>query len=192
LTGKFNHFDFLAPFYEKFITPKEPEKLVSLAGLSTQSNVLDVGGGTGRVGQFLRGKARQIVLADQTLKMLAEAHKKEHLLSVCSHSEELPFAVTAFDRIIMVDTLHHVNDQQKTAQELWRVLKPGGRIVIEEPDIRTFVVKLIALAEKLLLMRSHFLNTGKISALFAFTRAEIQIHSEQHTIWVIVEKAAGR
>lgn len=192
MTGKFNHFDFLAPYYEKFITPKEPEKLISLAGLKTQSNVLDVGGGTGRVGQFLRGKASQIVLADQTLQMLMEAQKKDHLLPVCSHSEELPFATFSFDRIIMVDTLHHVCDQRKTAQELWRVLKPGGRIVIEEPDIKKFAVKLIALAEKLAFMRSHFLNSGKISELFAFMDADVRIQSEEHTVWVIVEKAAGR
>lgn len=192
MAKEFNHFNFLAPFYERFITPKEPEKLITLAELTPQNNVLDVGGGTGRVGQFLRGKASQIVLADQTLKMLMEAHKKEHLLSVCSHSEELPFAASSFDRIIMVDTLHHVCDQRKTAQELWRVLKPGGRIVIEEPDIRIFVVKLIALVEKLAFMRSHFLNSKKILDLFAPMDADVRVHSEEHTVWVIVEKADGR
>ena len=58
----------------------------------------------------------------------------------------------------MVDALHHVIHQGQTAREMYRVLKPGGRIVIEEPDIRKFGVKLIAVAEKLLLMRSHFLS----------------------------------
>ena len=49
---------------------------------------------------------------------------------------------------------------------MFRVLKPGGLLVIEEPDIRTFGVKLIAIAEKLLLMRSHFLAPEEITNLF--------------------------
>ena len=47
----------------------------------------------------------------------------------------------------MVDALHHVADQEATIRELWRLLKPGGRIIIEEPDIRRFEVKLLALIE---------------------------------------------
>jgi demethylmenaquinone methyltransferase/2-methoxy-6-polyprenyl-1,4-benzoquinol methylase len=47
-----------------------------------------------------------------------------------------------------------------------RVLEPEGRSVIEEPDIRTFGVKLVALAEKILLMRSHFLSPIQIASLF--------------------------
>ena len=55
------------------------------------------------------------------------------------------------------------------------VLKPGGSIVIEEPDIRKFTVKLIALAEKITLMRSHFLSPDKIAGLFKFPEAKREI-----------------
>lgn len=48
-----------------------------------------------------------------------------------------------------------------------RVLKPGGRLVIEEPDINRFPVKLIALGEKLALMGSHFYSPQQISYLLA-------------------------
>ena len=69
----------------------------------------------------------------------------------------------------MVDALHHVINHGQTAREMYRVLKPGGRIVIEEPDIRSFYVKLIAVAEKLLLMRSHFLSPQR-DRRFVFLR----------------------
>jgi demethylmenaquinone methyltransferase/2-methoxy-6-polyprenyl-1,4-benzoquinol methylase len=88
----------------------------------------------------------------------------------------------------MVDAMHHVCDQSKTAQELWRVIKPGGKIVIEEPNIQTRGVKLIALAEKLALMRSHFLSGQEILELFSSFPAVTEIHKEDHLVWVVVEK----
>jgi hypothetical protein len=86
----------------------------------------------------------------------------------------------------MVDALHHVIHYADSAREMFRVLKPDGLLVIEEPDIRTFGVKLIALAEKLLLMRSHFLMPDEIMRLFP--RGEKSIRAEDGTAWVIVKK----
>jgi demethylmenaquinone methyltransferase/2-methoxy-6-polyprenyl-1,4-benzoquinol methylase len=88
--------------------------------------------------------------------------------------------------VIIVDAFHHVAEHGRTAAELWRVLKPGGRLVIEEPDIRTFGVVLIALAEKFLLMRSHFLSPERIAEFFPGAR--VDIHKEKGTAWVIVIK----
>ena len=88
----------------------------------------------------------------------------------------------------MVDALHHVNDQAQSAHELWRIIKSGGRIVIQEPDIRKFAVKLIAIAEKLALMRSHFLAPQKIADLFPFDGADIDVHTEDFNVWVVIKK----
>ncbi len=190
MTPVLDHFGLLAPFYERFIQPKFPETLVELAGLSPNARVLDCGGGTGRVAQFLCERAGLVALADQSLKMLAEARKKACLYPAGADAEHLPFPANSFDAVLMVDALHHVNNQAETAAELWRVLRPGGRIVIEEPDIHTFGVKLIALAEKLLLMRSHFLSAAQITALFdAHPAARCAVRAEAGTVWVVVEKA---
>ncbi len=86
----------------------------------------------------------------------------------------------------MVDALHHVIDQSHSVREMFRVLKPGGVLIIEEPDIRTFGVKLIAIAEKLLLMRSHFLAPDEIMDLFS--SGEKQIKAEDGTAWIIIKK----
>ena len=188
-----DHFGFLAPFYDKLIKPKAPEYLWDFLQLPTDGLLLDAGGGTGRVAQFMTAKSAGVVLADLSLEMLAEAPEKGAFLRVCSHTEGFPFPDGSFTRILMVDALHHVCDQPQTAQELWRVLKPGGYLVIEEPDLRTFVVKLVALAEKLALMRSHFLAPAEIAALFDFPQAKVRIETEVDgfNAWVIVQKTGG-
>jgi ubiquinone/menaquinone biosynthesis C-methylase UbiE len=184
----FDHFGFLAPVYETFIKSNPPEKLKAILGLPVSGPLLDVGGGTGRVSQFLVNDVNGVYLADLSYEMLLESKSKDGLTPTCSHSEKIPFPNSFFERIIMIDAMHHVCDQQETANELWRVLKPGGRIVIEEPNIRHWGVKLVAAAEKIALMRSHFLNPERISALFSQQNGKIQIILEDHLSWVVIEK----
>jgi hypothetical protein len=54
--------------------------------------------------------------------------------------------------------------------------------------VRTIAVKLIALAEKLALMRSHFLAPDRIAGLFPFSDARVRVDTEKSTAWIIVEK----
>jgi len=185
---RIDHFGIFAPYYEQFIRPKKPEALLENLNLPIDGMILDAGGGTGRVAQFLVGQASQIMVADQSCQMLREVQNKDGLLAACSDTEWLPFADASFERIMMVDAFHHVSVQAKTANELWRILKPSGRLVIEEPDIRSFRVKLIALGEKLALMRSHFLYPAQIAGMFSSSAAHVQIRSDDSSVWIIVEK----
>jgi ubiquinone/menaquinone biosynthesis C-methylase UbiE len=184
-----DHFDLLAPLYETFIPPRNPQELWKRIGLPASGPLLDAGGGTGRVAQSLRGAAEPIVVADLSGPMLAQARRKPGLRPVCSHTEALPFPDGCFARIIMVDAFHHVCNQRQTAAELWRTLRPGGRLVIDEPDVRAFAVKLIAAAEKLALMRSRFLSPPRIAGLFRFPGARVRVETGNHNAWIIVEKA---
>jgi len=150
--------------------------------------LLDAGGGTGRVSQALKGIANQIIVADLSSGMLRQARSDHNLETVLSHTEKLPFPDRTFARVIMVDALHHVCSHEQTASEMWRVLEPGGRIIIEEPDVRQFSVKIVALFEKLALMRSHFISPPRIAALFTDPAADKQIEQESFNAWVIIEK----
>jgi len=184
----FDHFNFLAPIYDRVIQPKTPDTLTSLMKLSPPDLLLDVGGGTGRISQYFSGQVQQIVVADLSFKMLGMSQLKDGLSPVNSHSEKLPFPNETFDRIIMVDALHHVCDQQDTANELWRILKHGGRLIIEEPNIHHWAVKLIAFGEKIALMRSHFLDPTEIANLFKPFPGETHIHYEDYISWVVIDK----
>lgn len=183
-----DHFGIIAPFYDQVIRLPTAEKLIEIVNLPTKGALLDAGGGTGRVAAALRGQAGSLVVADLSFDMLVQAGKKGSLQTVCSHTEKLPFPDAAFERVIMVDALHHVCDHDETAAELWRMVKPGGRIVIEEPDIRRFSIKMVALAEKVALMRSHFLAPPAIVRLFPYTNARSRIVRDGWNAWIIIDK----
>lgn len=181
-----DHFGFIAPLYSR-VSYSSVDKMIQHAALPTPGLVLDAGGGTGRVAIAIREHAGEVVVADPSFGMLRQADRTQLGLA-CANSESLPFPDETFERVIMVDALHHVIDQRHTAREMYRVLRPGGRIVVEEPDIRTFGVKLIAIGEKLLLMRSHFLSPDEIAGLFSFDSSKANVYAAEGNAWVVIEK----
>jgi ubiquinone/menaquinone biosynthesis C-methylase UbiE len=182
-----NHFNMIAGVYDRAATFLLSASLSEQLSLTSGSLILDAGGGTGRVGAALTGETRRVVVVDSALEMLRHAVRR-NLSSVYAPLENLPFSSGLFDRIIMMDAFHHVFDQKKTASELLRVLKTGGRIVIVEPDIHRFRMKLLAMGEKLLLMRSHFLSGGQIAGLFEDRNVHVGVMIDGYNVFVLIEK----
>ena len=183
----FDHFAVLAPLFAR-LSYSQTEVLREAASLPVQGRLLEVGGGTGRAAAAIHGLVDEVIVSDISLGMLQKASHPA-LLPVCNGSETLPFADDSFERVIMVDALHHVIDRDRSVREMYRVLKPGGVLVIEEPDIRTFGIKLVAIAEKVLLMRSHFLTPDQIVEMCSsFAGGEKQVKVVKRTAWIIKKK----
>ena len=185
-----DHFSLLAPFYDRVFGVRGADRLQELLALPANGPLLDVGGGTGRVTQSLRGLAAPLLVSDVSVGMLRQATGKAGLSTLNAHAEHLPFAAGSLVRILVVDAFHHFCHQVEAAAELWRVLAPAGRLVIEEPNIETWPVKLIALAEKLMLMRSRFYAPETIKMMFEAFGAPVEIQTDQRqsTAWVVVQK----
>jgi ubiquinone/menaquinone biosynthesis C-methylase UbiE len=183
-----DHFGIIAPWYDRVMPFAKKQQLVSMAKLPVDGKLLDLGGGTGRVAQSLESEVSMLVVADASARMLRQTAGKTGLHPVHTWAERLPFSAEFFDRVIMVDAFHHLVDQEGVAREMWRVLRPQGRIVIEEPDIRTWGARVIAVFEKILLMRSHFISPPRIGRLFTDSRANVHILEEYGTAWVMIDK----
>lgn len=184
-----DHFGILAPFYERVVPPPDASHLRDLLKLPTNGRLLDVGGGTGRVSAQLCSLVGELVLADVSAGMLKQARQKVEIDLTQAQAEMLPFADESFHRVLVVDALHHFRDQRLAIADLTRVLKPGGRLVIEEPNLNRFSVKMVALAEKVALMRSHFYYPSEISAFIAQHGLTARIEGDdQISVWVVVDK----
>ncbi|MBU2648015.1 class I SAM-dependent methyltransferase [bacterium] len=184
-----DHFDLLAPIYDRLIKLPLDSEFNRILKLPTDGRILDAGGGTGRVSERFKTLARDVVVCDFSLPMLKQALKKGKLLSVRGSVDKLPFPDGSFDRILVVDALHHFKKPLAAVGELVRVLKPGGRLVIEDFDISRFVVKLIAWAETLALMGSHFFTPDQIGKMIAdhgLTPAIVR--NGKASFWVVADK----
>ncbi len=98
--------------------------------------VLDFGGGTGRVSRALAARrSGRFTVADIDPVPLARAAGRPSLRPLLVPEEgPLPFAAGTFDCILLVDVLHHVRDAEATLAELTRSLRPGGRILVVDFD----------------------------------------------------------
>lgn len=103
------------------------EKILSL--LNIKSPVLDNGCGPGFMADFLRGY--EVTGLDISPEMVKLAQKRYPLV-VRGDAQNLPFQNASFGTVINRGVLHHLTDPQKGADEVSRVLAPGGEAVFAE------------------------------------------------------------
>jgi demethylmenaquinone methyltransferase/2-methoxy-6-polyprenyl-1,4-benzoquinol methylase len=118
-------------------------KSAMLDWLAPRSNqhLLDVAGGTGDIAfKFLdRAPLSEVTVLDMTEKMLIEGKKraeakrfKDKLNWVCGDALNLPFKDNIFDAYTISFGIRNVTDIPKALSEAYRVLKPGGRMLVLE------------------------------------------------------------
>ncbi len=183
------YFDLLAPFYDHFMPAPDPDLWLEVLRLPAAGPLLDLGGGTGRIGAGLRRLVAPVVVVDVSRRMLGKARCKGGLETVQADAARLPFGDGLFPRAVVADALHHFPDQEAAIRELLRVLAPGGRLVIEEFDRRRLPAKILALTEKALLMGSRFLLPEAICRMLRAGGGQTAIRRGPHgTVWIVADK----
>jgi demethylmenaquinone methyltransferase/2-methoxy-6-polyprenyl-1,4-benzoquinol methylase len=116
--------------------------LLSQTGLRPGQAALDVAGGTGDLAAGLArqvGPTGRVVLSDINAAMLS--HGRDRLLDrgiiagvehVLANAEALPFADASFDCVTIGFGLRNVTDKAAALASMYRVLKPGGQLLILE------------------------------------------------------------
>lgn len=96
--------------------------------------VADVGCGTGNAAELLAPYVREVIAVDQSGPMLEAARKRlagvENVRFMDGPIEALPLRDGSVDAAVCVLVLHHVREAPEGLGELFRVLKPCGRVLI--------------------------------------------------------------
>ena len=104
------------------------------AGLRPGMRLLDLATGTGAVASAAHRVAEDLTIvgADVSIGMLREVSRKKIVMPVQTEGESLPFPDRSFDMISVGFALRHFSDLLTTFREMYRVLRPEGRLVILE------------------------------------------------------------
>ena len=115
---------------------------INCSGVRTGQKVLDLAGGTGDLtAKFSRivGKTGSVILADINDSMLKVGRTKlrdsgivGNVEYIQANAEELPFPDNHFDIVTIAFGLRNVTDKDKALASIFRVLKPGGRLLVLE------------------------------------------------------------
>lgn len=127
-----------AEFYDRFFVPalfsEWPSRVVSAADLTPGMQVLDVACGTGALTMHAAQAVRpggDAVGVDLNPGMLSVARRKASTIAWHqAPAESLPFDDDAFDAVVSQFGLMFFADRKAALREMWRVLRPGGRLAL--------------------------------------------------------------
>lgn len=132
----------------RYIERKRVRTIIKRLEVGSGERVMDVGCGAGNILAELP-QARAVGL-DLSSYLLAKARARLHdtAFLVRGDVEGLPFADSFFDKAYCSEVLEHLPSPQRALEEIARVMKAGGRVILSIPNeglidrIKTLLVRL--------------------------------------------------
>jgi demethylmenaquinone methyltransferase / 2-methoxy-6-polyprenyl-1,4-benzoquinol methylase len=109
-------------------------KVVELATVRSGMTALDVCCGSGDIAFALSGRGAEVFALDFSVPMLrvASARKEAAVAFMQGDAQQLPFPDNTFDAVTMGYGLRNLASWRRGLEEMWRVTKPGGRLLVLE------------------------------------------------------------
>lgn len=132
------YFDELAGRFGKDYVPGRSWKGLAEALLKVTNHgvVADLGAGEGTLAQMLARQAERVIAVDLSPKMvefgreLAIKHELPNLEYRLGDIEEPPLDDASVDLAFLSQALHHAGSPQKALEQAFRIVKPGGQLVV--------------------------------------------------------------
>ena len=140
------YFDELAGRFGKDYVPGRSWKGLAEALLKVTNHgvVADLGAGEGTLAQMLARQAERVIAVDLSPKMvefgseLARRHDLKNLEYRLGDIEEPPLDDASVDLAFLSQALHHAGSPQKALEQAFRIVKPGGQLVVLDLLQHTF------------------------------------------------------
>ena len=123
--------------------------------ISDNLNILDYGCGPGtflmKLNKLSNSNLYGVDISDEFIEQSINNFKKYNINNIKVQKvepEKLPFEDQKFDVILIVDVIHHLDDIKKNINEIKRILKKGGKLLIYEPNKLNPLIWLTHLIDK--------------------------------------------
>ena len=117
-----------------------------LVEICNGKRILDIGGGTGRTGNALSQNGYEVTVLDRNKAIIRYGQEKyPRLTFIQGDAYSLPFRNGSFDEVILEEIIEHFENQEKAVEEILRVLRTGGRVMLSTPNKHLFRVYIFLL-----------------------------------------------
>jgi SAM-dependent methyltransferase len=156
-------------------------------------DILDIASGEGYGSNLLASVARSVIGVDIDQAAIEHAREKYHkpnMSFLLGSADSIPVDPASIDVVVSFETLEHHDQHEKMYQEIKRILRPGGLLIISTPDKRNFSdvtghrnayhVKELYLEEFVALNQRYFANVQLYDQKIVFGSAIVgQSHPER-------------
>ena len=116
-------------------------KAQALLGKGPLGDLLDVGGASGVYFDALKSQVTAYYIVDISPLMISQAKRLEHggvpLYCHLASAYMLPFPDKSFDTVLAMGVLEYLDEPWKALEEMARVAKPGGVILVSYPNVHS-------------------------------------------------------
>ncbi len=153
-------------------------RLLDAVDVAPGERLLEIGCGEGANLHHLAARGARLFGVDFTFAKARYA-RRTGAATACADAAALPFPDGAFDAVLVRDLLHHVPDRARVLDEARRVLVPGGRLTVIEPNGRNPLIA--AMGAAIAAERGMLSSTGKRLAgeLARAGFAEVRVRAAQ-------------
>ena len=99
--------------------------------------ILDIGGNTGKVTEAYSNNCKEVVVLEPKRNVVEYGKSHRPNIKFVGEAENIPLPDAYFDKVVASASFHHFSDHDKALEEMKRVLKPHGKIIILEIDPNT-------------------------------------------------------
>lgn len=133
--------------YEKSPLKRDKVKaLLSVLGDVEGKRCLDLGSDNGVVSLLLRRQGGSWASGDLTPETVEAIRSLVETDVYLVTERRLPFKEAEFDVVVVADMIEHVTEESAFVSEIARILKPGGRLIVNTPHERNTMLRKMRLA----------------------------------------------